>query len=813
MSYIKPAFLPETAQQDWLEVQARFVANAKEISESDFGAAKAALMNAYTNIYRAVAFDVDGTLTPQGDIHITRDMAGIVAELLLRGVPILLISGRGRQSIRQAVEELLELSNLHPSYLRRLRGVTHNGLLYLSTPNVIPPSPLSNEEPIAEPLPCVPKLERALAEKLREVGIEPRITTEPSGPDPFALRIVAPAGVRPNAIKSVISQVVTDLPVGEHNVCVGTYGAETSIDISSTHKGLALEVFAKDIGISVEAILRIGDRGDEEGNDFDLLNAVSGFSVGKFSRSFSGSHPVASDDGSHLLKGESATRTLLDRVLLFPAISIEAQPIDRRLASLRAFEQVALKRSREETVLTLTRVRNRLRYLLDPRSREGLLPTLTLDDLVDDQSGGIRLRDYEIPDIGEFAEVSKLFGFDPLLATLEEPPRAQWWMYTDSSVLLRGPRYYQGMTNYERRFSAYLPECLKFIYGACKVLKAYGTRRVNFASFKIVLGILDNIRNFLLISTYAAFEAEAESEGYERTAAFHSLLVEHSALLIETLVGPAAPWLELVSRLHAHLETVKSAFETLLTSQSENDVKVRDREIRSWRECDNFLENYTAVQLALSEFAEQYGTRTKKMCVMGLAYGGLELPSIAKAVGRRQDWDITAGLFKISIYHDKVTGSEIRNGRYEEIRERIKRSAGVFFDDGSFKTQSDRPMIIADDNTTTGVTLQLARDYFVATGADVRGALIVRFPGANRHVQMAMPGHGFPDPEMLFSFIRGLVAPSPYTRLLFPGKTPDAIYKDNVGVFCKSRERIVRYLLKNGTPCVGEKELGSRARQ
>ncbi len=800
MQNVKPALLPEAESHRWFAQQADYALEAKQMPPERRSSLADSLSQAYQNIYRAVAFDVDGTLTPPGDIHVSKRMAEIVAGLLLRGVPLLFISGRGRRSVRAAVDDILRLANLHPSYLRLLRCVTHNGLFYLSTPNEFPARPLSQERCIAEPLANVEKLQSELSIQFREQGLVSHISTEPTGPDVYAIRVVTAAGANISQVRAIIDEAALASELTDYHVCVGAYGQEISVDVSTTNKGIALLEFSRDIGTNIHQILCIGDRGDEQGNDFDLLRGNNGFSVGTLSSEEDGCHPIISDSGE-VQQGEQATRLLLSRVLLFPAISITADPIEKRLESLRVFERVALQRAREETVLTLSKVRNRLRYLLDPRSREGILPTLSLDDLMDERSGGIRLRDYEIPDIGEYPQVAELFGLQALGKSHKEPPRGSWWMYTESSVLLRGPSYYFGMSQADARLCAYLPLCLKFLRDADAVLRLYKAHRVTLASFKVLLAILDNVRNFLILALFACFEGETETGdlGFCTTRDLHGLLVSHSDYFIQFLIGPAAPWSELVESLASHLAAVSGALVKLESDPSELSCGIRERTLRNWRECDNFLENYTAVQLALSEFAEQYERRPQYMCVMGLLYGGIELPAIAKAIGSHQGWLLTAGLCKVSIYHDRLAGAALRAGDYEALRKKLAESEQIFFDDPNYQA-AGRPLVLADDNTTTGVTLQLARDYFVAKGADVRGSLIVRFPGANRHVQMAIPGHGFPNPEMFFSFIRGLVSPSPYSRLLFPNEGDSDPYLDNLGVFCKSRERIVRYLIKNGTP-------------
>ena len=59
---------------------------------------------------------------------------------------------------------------------------------------------------------------------------------------------------------------------------------------------------------------------------------------------------------------------------------------------------------------------------------------------------------------------------------------------------------------------------------------------------------------------------------------------------------------------------------------------------------------------------------------------------------------------------------------------------------------------------------------------------------------MKMRRHGGVDPYALGKDIKGLVAQSPYSRIF----TSTEGYKDATGVFDLSRQRIIKYLRKNG---------------
>ena len=211
--------------------------------------------------------------------------------------------------------------------------------------------------------------------------------------------------------------------------------------------------------------------------------------------------------------------------------------------------------------------------------------------------------------------------------------------------------------------------------------------------------------------------------------------------------------------------------------------------IRRWRECDFFLQNAAAVSLGLMELADhneggaddvrRNNNRQEPWLAVGLMYGGLELPAIASVIGSRRDFPIDIGLLRVSTYNSQRASKQIRRGESGHLNELnhprplfIAHRAEWVGPDGEDGWSSGnvplagRRALILDDNCTTGITLQVARDVMSVRGADVLGAIVVRFPGSNRYAHMNVAGRGCPDPEMMFSFVRGLVAPSPYTRLL-----------------------------------------------
>lgn len=100
---------------------------------------------------------------------------------------------------------------------------------------------------------------------------------------------------------------------------------------------------------------------------------------------------------------------------------------------------------------------------------------------------------------------------------------------------------------------------------------------------------------------------------------------------------------------------------------------------------------------------------------------------------------------------------------------------------------------MSDDNVLTGVTLQSALELLFSNDIYVDSLAIVRYPSLNRVEQMFQNERGAIDVTKFTTYIKGLIFPSPYSKIKDGSK-----YLDELKVFNKSRDRIVRYLYKNG---------------
>ncbi|MCI9585861.1 MAG: hypothetical protein HFH45_04425 [Bacilli bacterium] len=210
-----------------------------------------------------------------------------------------------------------------------------------------------------------------------------------------------------------------------------------------------------------------------------------------------------------------------------------------------------------------------------------------------------------------------------------------------------------------------------------------------------------------------------------------------------------------------------------------NGSKEKDysKDFRTYREIDNFAENFITVSLV----NDKNGDEIFGMC--GLSYGGIELPIIYKALNKTAT-DILLLKFSKGINGYATKHSvEVRNFDVSDY-------GGVTL----FGFNPNKKYIIADDNLLTAKTMQLAFNTFYDLGIKAQGALVVRYPSINRVGQMFMKNHGAVDFNYFFDYIQGLCFPSPYS---FRDEHDGNEYLDSLGIFDVNRRKIIECLYKN----------------
>ena len=305
---------------------------------------------------------------------------------------------------------------------------------------------------------------------------------------------------------------------------------------------------------------------------------------------------------------------------------------------------------------------------------------------------------------------------------------------------------------------------------------------------KMILGIIDNIRNYLLILLNQKIVSNNTKENVmlnleninkdSLTYKIYSTLLNTEKLLKNISFNPNYKINSIdVANLIENTVLITNEFNLRFNEKLEKENYSKD--FRAYREIDNFAENFITCCLTLENNPELFN---KGLC--GLCYGGLELPIIMKSIDERVK-DVL-----ILKFNKNVTGYTKKQSL--ELR---------FFD--IFKTggiqllgvNKQKKYILLDDNLLTGKTMQLAITTLYDIGIDVDKIIVVRYPGINRISQMFMPNHGAIDYRHFFDFIEGLYFPSPYSWRDPYSTNP---YEDSLGVFDLNRRKILECLAKNG---------------
>lgn len=750
-------------------------------------------------VYRAVAFDIDGTLTDAGEVDVRPDMAEIVSYLLQRSVPVILITGRGRTSAREAADQIQKQADLAPELMRRLWAVTHNGVLLLRTPEAQIASPLAAERYLC------PEIDRErlasdIEATLTEARIGHLVTREPRS----ARVILTEETDRKRAF-----EVLRGMPSAEGVtlwISGGLYGRQASIDVSPINKDIALRRIAALRGIGPERILRLGDQGAVSGNDHLLLACPAGFSVDEISTEPGGCLPVLSEDG-HVLHAADATRRLLEMVLVLAPLSIEPPDTSECISSLSSFAREAEVQARHAGREIRTRLLLRVSDLMsEERDPHIDLEILEVDDIFDRRSGAVRFREWELDQIDPDGRAQALFGFPRHDPTRSEPPASQWSLYSDRAILARGPLYWYGDTQPHERLdvSSYIDLLDSFLADAGMLVQQLAGEPFTLVAFKLLAAVQDNVRNGLLMLLWNAYNWAQAARLTTSAAAsdmqcreLYRLQVEHTGAQIDLLFDTHTDWR---GTCEAYLDVIGAARRLLASLRGTPPLMENPRKRFRTRECDHFIENVVAVEIGLRKLRSNPTVRdAERLLCVGLVNGGIEYPAIAQVVSRKRGFDVEPAIAGVSKY--SVNATKVRAAPADYVDDLLEKTHLVQLLGDARGLEPGIPTILMDDNCTTCTTLQMARDLLVLAGADVVGAVVARMPTLNRQVQMALPNHGFPDPDILFGFVRGLVAASPYARLLFSGEGGRSeMYLDQLGVFDKSEDRVKGYLHKNGTP-------------
>ncbi len=743
--------------------------------------------------YNAVCFDIDGTLTEENSKHIDCRVIKFIANLLKQKVPVVFITGRGETGLNDMVNEIVPVLkseyDISDKELSRMYALLNDGARLFRTTKGS--DKIFNNRVYLSSIETLDSLERFNMEiisyfdktKLSEYC---NITYSYDSNDGRIVNMRFNLNSEDENINKIIYEIINELVSKcSPNITVtrGLYEGRTKIQIGTTKKDLAIEAAEKLIGVPQNSMLRIGDCGDINGNDYEMLDCEQGFSVRETSNKKDCCFPIM-DDNYNILTGVEATMLLLKKAKILPTICLESAD-EKEYRKGYALVEKMINIGRQQQLRKYNDIFN-----------EVFNEYGGVENIFDRASGSIKIPMFEWELIDDENPLKKFWS-----AT--KNGNLSYMLRDDNNFLLRGSstyyyflsnriNTYDNITGKEKDFTS-LSNVLSWFNNyknfliECIVAINEVQNLNNISNKKMILGMLDNIRNILLINinevlnnSYSEnsiiLNMEQLPENNELKKMYDILLKIHSTMIESCLNSKYIFSINELNEIFSQTINLMEVKEKKLLANGSNE-KDYSKDFRAYREIDNFSENFITVSLVNDKNDnESFG-----MC--GLSYGGIELPIIYKALNKKAT-DILLLKFSKEINGYATKHSvEVRNFDVSDY-------GGVTV----FGFNPNKKYIIADDNLLTAKTMQLAFNTFYDLGIKAQGALVVRYPSINRVGQMFMKNHGAVDFNYFFDYIQGLCFPSPYS---FRDEHDGNEYLDSLGIFDINRRKIIECLYKN----------------
>ncbi len=405
--------------------------------------------------------------------------------------------------------------------------------------------------------------------------------------------------------------------------------------------------------------------------------------------------------------------------------------------------------------------------------------------IFDKRAGGVLFKDWEWAQISNSNVLKNLFE-------TRENGKLNYCLETDEGRILRGAdTYYYFLTNKGK--SQKLNSDIVYNWALNNenflTLALDGLNYIsgdNVYERRLVLGVLDNIRNLSLIMLNMNIISFANKQNSVISLSFPkqnsgldiwSRLCKECVNIINQICFSNKTEKELLPDIQTVLKGFLDNYMKNVKGALQNSTSIDlDKSFRSYREIDNYIENYIAMHYSIQNIKKNNPSiLNKQFNFIGATYGGLELPFIANSILSDEI------LMSAILLQSKYSGRTPENYLNQKINTTKDIPRGDF-------------NVLSDDNVLTGKTLQSMINLLFSNDIAINNISVVRYPSINRVDQMIAENSAV-DVSKFFNYIQGLVFSSPYTKIK---SNTNEKYLDELGIFNKDRRRLLEYLYKNG---------------
>lgn len=739
--------------------------------------------------YNAVCFDIDGTLTVKNSKRIDNRAIYMIVELLKKKIPVVFITGRGETGLNDLKNDIygaiVSSDNIAENDIRRIYVLTNDGARLFFSNNISFEEFLSENVYIttSDELEQLSKMDSIIKE-LNSDCFNVTYSKDLKTGTIINIRMVFNTN-NSNIVEKnyeTIKEIISSNQFEKIHLTRGFYKDNSVIQIGTTTKDKAIKRVERVIGVPEDSMIRIGDCGDVYGNDYSMLNCKQGYSVDKTSGAVDRCFPIF-DENKNIISGVDATLELIKKSKILPTVCLEkADKLDYKFNFAIAEKNIVLGRKK---------LLNKYNDLINVNFGEND----GIDSLFDKSSGSVIIPMYE----WELVSDSSLKDF----WSSKENGHFKYLMRDNKNYLLRGSStYYYLISNRKsengkdvtskKDVMNWHNNYIQFLDNAFNaVLKTDDLNII--INKKLLLGVLDNCRNALLVIMNHKLVSNnlnsnilldiSSNKNKDFFAIYNTLLEIEDSMSNMCFKNGFIINKDFVCNVIK--QSKKILTDNLSIEEITKDKQNYSKDYRTYREIDNFGENYTAVSL----YQEKRNDNDDFINACGLSYGGIELPIIAKTIDKSRIESLLLLKFnrEVSGYSNKQL-LDLRNFNINEY--------GGLINSHLFQNSH---LDLFDDNVLTGKTLQLAINSLYDCNIDVKNICIVRYPGTNRIEQMFSDNTAAVDFHLFFDYIYGLCFSSPYSWKdnEWKDKNGKVSYEDTLGVFDLNRKKIIECLIKN----------------
>lgn len=739
--------------------------------------------------YNAVCFDIDGTLTVKNSKKIDNRAINMIVELLKKKIPVVFITGRGETGLNDLKNDIygaiVSSDNIAENDIRRIYVLTNDGARLFFSNNISFEEFLSENVYIttSDELEQLSKMDSIIKE-LNSDCFNVTYSKDLKTGTIINIRMVFNTN-NSNIVEKnyeTIKEIISSNQFEKIHLTRGFYKDNSVIQIGTTTKDKAIKRVERVIGVPEDSMIRIGDCGDVYGNDYSMLNCKQGYSVDKTSGAVDRCFPIF-DENKNIISGVDATLELIKKSKILPTVCLEkADKLDYKFNFAIAEKNIVLGRKK---------LLNKYNDLINVNFGEND----GIDSLFDKASGSVIIPMYEWESVSD----SSLKDF----WSSKENGYFKYLMRDNKNYLLRGSStYYYLISNRKsengkdvtskKDVMNWHNNYIQFLDNAFNaVLKTDDLNII--INKKLLLGVLDNCRNALLVIMNHKLVSNnlnsnilldiSSTKNKDFFAIYNTLLEIEDSMSNMCFKNGFIINKDFVCNVIK--QSKKILTDNLSIEEITKDKQNYSKDYRTYREIDNFGENYTAVSL----YQEKRNGNDDFINACGLSYGGIELPIIAKTIDKSRIESLLLLKFnrEVSGYSNKQL-LDLRNFNINEY--------GGLINSHLFQNSH---LDLFDDNVLTGKTLQLAINSLYDCNIDVKNICIVRYPGTNRIEQMFLDNTAAVDFHLFFDYIYGLCFSSPYSWKdnEWKDKNGKVSYEDTLGVFDLNRKKIIECLIKN----------------